>query len=233
MKTIPLDSSPKRNAVIVGGMIGYSSLDTQDKNLIQESLPELFGYLRDTYEVYLRHYKGDYIECYLPQMSDALEVMLLCKTFLKSLPIRSDSRDSKYFKEYAIRQALGVGTLFTINPEKGIIDGEAIYLAGRKINEESNATKNRKIIKKTLFYLSENPSEQQQMSAFFALIDVLLNRASSKQSEIIYMKLKQMEEKEIAAQLEVNISVVNRQSNSVGWNAIHETLHYFRYYFTS
>ncbi len=220
-----------RKAILVADLVDYSQLITPDKTLINKELENLFTYLRQKYKVYVRQYKGDYIECYIPQKSDSLEIALLFKTKLKSLEIETPAKISKNFKEYGLQQAIGVGTLNTMDSEKGIIDGEAIYMAGRKINNKTTTSKERKIIKKSLFYLSKKNEENERMNAFFALIDTMINKASQKQSEIIFLKLKGMEEKEIAQYLDVNISVVNRQSNSVGWNAIKETITYYQNYF--
>ena len=39
----------------------------------------------------------------------------------------------KYFNEHGIRLAIAIAPLERFDPEKGIIDGEAIYLSGRAI----------------------------------------------------------------------------------------------------
>ncbi len=226
------NSKNKIESVLVGDIVSYSLLEEKAKTEIGQVLKDLFDFLSEEYQVYSRQYKGDYIECYIPNVADSLVVAMLIKTAIKSLQSDAQNEEAKWFDELGIRLAVGVGSLQQLDLDKGIIDGEAIYMAGRQINNESKSQHQRKIIKRTMFYLSEDPAESEQMSAFFALIDEMLNGASQKQSEIIFLKLKGLSEKEIAEHFQVNQSVINRQSNSVGWNALNETLQYYKNYFT-
>ncbi len=222
----------KMESVLVADIVSYSLLEERTKGEIGQILDQLFDFLSKEYQVYSRQYKGDYIECYIPNVADSLHVAMLMKTAIKSIQSDAKNEEAKWFDELGIRLAVGVGSLKKLDLEKGIIDGEAIYMAGRQINNESKSQNQRKIIKRTMFYLSEYQAESEQMSAFFALIDEMLNGASQKQSEILFLKLQQKSEKEIAQLFEVNQSVINRQSNSVGWNALNETLKYYKNYFS-
>jgi DNA-binding NarL/FixJ family response regulator len=65
------------------------------------------------------------------------------------------------------------------------------------------------------------------MSPVIDLIDVLLNKATGKQCQVVYFKLLGMSEKEISKKLGVAQSVVNQHSTSVGWNAIEKAVIYF------
>jgi hypothetical protein len=63
-------------------------------------------------------------------------------------PDKNSDKEIKDFKEYGVRVAVGIGELSIWNKKKGIIDGEAIYLSGRAVNEMSNSDKKIRNIKK-------------------------------------------------------------------------------------
>ena len=59
------------------------------------------------------------------------------------------------------------------------------------------------------------------------LLDVVLKKATSIQSEIVYNKLLGKQENEIAKLLNIKQPTVNRHSNSAGWPAIESAVKYF------
>lgn len=65
------------------------------------------------------------------------------------------------FDKYGVRIALGIGSMRIIDKELGIMDGEAIYLSGRKISEQSTSGKSKAIIKNIFFFISENEQDNQ------------------------------------------------------------------------
>ena len=134
---------------------------------------------------------------------------------------------NKYFEEYGIRLAIGYGELSRYNPEKGIIDGEAIYLSGRRINEESTHNKERVIIKNTLLFIAEDEALNQRFEALFALIDFMLIKATRRQCEVAYHKLLGTSEEEISNILGTSQSSVNQHSTGIGWNAIEKAILYY------
>jgi len=218
--------------VISGDIISSTSLSTLDKELLRTALTDLLNQLRIRYGVFGRLLKGDYIECVLQDPSIGLEVMLAIKSYIKNIPIDIDiykegKKRVKLFKEHGIRLAMGYGNLSVFDREKGIVDGEAIYLSGRKINSKSTHDKERVVIKNTLYFASNDVALNAQWSAFLELLDVLFSKATEKQCEVVFHKLLGLTEDAIAQKLDVNQSVVNRHSTSVGWNAIETTVSYY------
>jgi hypothetical protein len=156
----------------------------------------------------------------------ALRVALLIKSFVKSLDIRinkdSDKR-FKDFKEYGIRIAVGVGELSIWNREKGIIDGEAIYLSGRAITEMTAYDK----IKNTLAFKSNNEDWNDSLTPVFNLLDVLFAESTRAQCEIVFYKLLNRSEKEIAELVQKRQPTINQHSKAVGWYAIESAVNTF------
>ncbi|MCF6352195.1 MAG: hypothetical protein L3J06_04200 [Cyclobacteriaceae bacterium] len=113
---------------------------------------------------------------------------------MKSIPIADTVKYKKnskvqLFRTHGIRLAIGYGELTRFDPEKGIIDGEAIYLSGRLINSVSTHGKDRKVIKNTLYFSSNNKDLDENFEPLFALIDMLISKATPRQSEVLYLKL--------------------------------------------
>lgn len=216
--------------VISGDIVSSTSLIPSDKIILEQALQSLLHDLKTEFNVYGRLLKGDYIECVVENPKEGLRVALAIKSFVKGISINLDQYKSKkrakLFKAHGIRLAIGYGTLSRFDPEAGIIDGEAIYFSGRMINSKSTHDKERIVIKNTLFFNSNNLQLNKQFEAMLALLDILFSKATSRQSEVLYLKLLGRDEETIAKQLGIDQSVVNRHSTSVGWNAIETTVNY-------
>jgi len=212
-------------SVLSGDIVSSTSLHNKDRSTVEKELVKLLKNLDDEFKVYGRIIKGDYIECVVPKAEDGLRVALAIKSFVKSIPIelsnyRKDKNRVRLFKTHGLRLAIGYGSLSRYKPKEGIIDGEAIYLSGREISGMSTHNKERVVIKNTLFFVSENTSLNNRFKPVFELLDTLLSKATARQSEVLYLKLLNQQEDEIAKTLGIGQSAVNRHSTSVGWNAI-------------
>ncbi|MEZ4858723.1 MAG: fumarate hydratase [Flavobacteriaceae bacterium] len=219
--------------VISGDIIASTSLNSPYKEAMEGHLQTLLQDLKRHFRVYGRIIKGDYLECVVPNPKEGLRVALAIKSFVKSIPVQieenaQDSNRAKLFKIHGIRLAIGYGTLSRFKPEEGIIDGEAIYFSGREINNIAPTyNKERIVIKNTLFFASNKEDYNQRFLPLLSLLDVLLSKATSRQSEVLYHKLFYKEEETIATLLGIGQSAVNQHSTSVGWNAIEESVLYF------
>lgn len=219
-------------SVISGDIISSTSLTSEDRKIVEDNLQILLDQLHHHFNTFGRIIKGDYLECVVPEAEQGLRVALCIKSFVKSIPVeindyKSEKNRAKLFKIHGIRLAIGYGTLTRYIPKKGIVDGEAIYLSGREISGETTYNKERIVIKNTLFF----SSMQEELNAIFksilSLIDVLLSKATSRQCEVLYLKLLGQSEEAIAKQLGIGQSAVNQHSTSLGWNAIEEAVNYF------
>ncbi len=219
-------------AVISGDIVASTSLSIDGRELVEDAIKELIEELKEKFDTYTRMIKGDYLECVIPNPTEALRVALAIKSFIKSIPIEKTplyktNNRVKLFKTHGIRLAIGYGELSRFKPSEGIIDGEAIYLSGRTINEFSTYNKERVVIKNTLFFNSHNNSLNKQVEPLIALLDVLIGKATSKQCKVLYLKLMGNNEEAIASKLKISQSVVNQHSTSIGWNAIDKAVTYF------
>src|SRR5690606_9472623 len=220
-------------SVISGDIVSSTSLSVEDSKFVEENLKNLLNDLKQEFNVYGRIIKGDYLECVVPNAAEGLQVALAIKSFVKAIPIetkkyKKEDNRVKQFKIHGIRLAIGYGELSRFNPEEGVIDGEAIYLSGREISGETTYNKERIVIKNTLFFASKNEDLNKNFQPLLALLDVLFSKATSRQCEVLYLKLMNNQEEEIAKRLGIGQSAVNQHSTSVGWNAIDEAVNYFK-----
>ena len=224
--------------VISGDIISSTSLKSHDKRVLEAQLEKLLADLKLHFNAFGRVLKGDYIECVVPEVGQALQVCLAIKSFVKTIPVseeslRAEKHRARLFREHGIRLAIGYGPLERFQPERGIIDGKAIYLSGRVINSKSTHDKTRITIKNTLFFAAEDEILSTKWSAFLELLDVLFTKATQRQCEVVYLKLLGHNEEAISAALGIDQSVVNRHSTNVGWNAIETAVSYFNQTITS
>ena len=140
---------------------------------VKQQLEELFERLEKLYpDFWGRIITGDSIECVIHEPKYALRIALLIKSFLKSLEI--DGNDEKrFFQLYALRTAIGIGTMRLIDREHDIMDGEAIYLSGRKLEEMGSP------IKGTL-QIASALNEKEALQAIGILADAIVNNATQR-----------------------------------------------------
>lgn len=215
-------------AVIAGDIIAFTSLSLKSKQLLEDIVKAEFSILNNNYQTYGRLIKGDTIECYVPNKVHSLRVALIFKSKIKSVtPLINDNLTSrvKAFKSFGIRLAIGIGEITRFDPIAGIIDGEAIYLAGRTLNElGSTSDKARIVIKNTLCIKSFDKHINKEFQPVISLLDVILNNATAKQSEVIYNKLLGFNDEKIASLLGVKQATINEHSTKAGWNAIEKSI---------
>ena len=138
-----------------------------------------------------------------------------------------ENNRTRVFQTYSIRLAMGLGRLDRFNREENIIDGEAIYRSGRAISSESTHNKERMVIKNTLFFSSINDELNLNIDAIISLLDHLLARATSRQSEVLFLKIMGNSEKVIAKKLGISQSSINQHSTASGWNGMDKAIKYF------
>jgi hypothetical protein len=219
-----------KKASISADIVASTSLNVEQRLILEEKILELLRVLRHSLgsKVFFgRLIKGDYIECVLDEPQVALRTALILKSFIKSLALSQSANPDKRindFRNYGIRVAIGIGELSIFDKKKGIIDGEAIYLSGRAVNE---MTANDKKINKTLVFRSSNENWNTQFEPTFALLDVIFLKMTRLQCEIIYHKLLGKTEDEIKKTVNKSQSTINQHAKTAGWYAIESAVKTF------
>ena len=208
------------NATISADLVSSTSLSISEVVMVKDKLESLFEQLQLLYTGFWgRVVKGDTIECYVPNPTDALRIALLIKTRLKSLDVES-SEDKKSFQIYGARMEIGLGSMRIVNRSEDVMDGEAIYQSGRKLDEMGTP------VKGTLQAAFTN-KWHGAVQAVCVLVDAILNNATQRQCRVVYYKLLSKNENEIAVILNISQSSVNQRSTSAQWYAIDSALKFY------
>ncbi len=222
------------STTISADIISFTSLSSKDKELLNSKIQVLLSDLTEKYKAeqfFGRIAQGDYVECAMLSPKYALRVALLLKTLVKSVEV-SDSNDNRirYFRNYGLRIAIAVAPLIELNSEKGIIDGEAIYLSGRTIKNMSTSDKRKVVMKETMFFRSLDAKQQDNYDAMIGLLDSIISKCSQKQCEVLYYKLSGLSEKDICEKTGKNQSTISQHSSAASWNAIEKSVVNFENY---
>lgn len=208
-------------ATISADIVASTSLSAPETIELKQKIEKLFALLQDRYsDFWGRQIKGDYIECVMQNVSNAFRVALIIKSYVKSFAT-ADKNRTKEFQAYGLRIAVGLGEMRIVNIGEGILDGEAIYLSGRAIEEMGTVNKGTMTIKSNLQHLT------LPLHAIALLTDALMNNMTQRQSEIIYYKLLGLKEKDIAEMVGIKQSSVNKAATTSKWYCIEEALKYF------
>ena len=169
-------------ATISADIISYTALSQHDKEQLNIKINELLATLTKRYageKFFGRIVQGDYIECAMLDPTYALRIAILLKTMVKSMELTDSNPDDlriRYFKEYGVRIAIALAPLDVLDSEKGIIDGEAIYLSGRTIKNMSTSDKKKIVVKDTMFFRSMDAIAQDHFDTLITLIDAILSK---------------------------------------------------------
>jgi hypothetical protein len=207
-------------ATISADIVSSTSLSLESTIELKQKIGQLLKLLENKYTNFWgRQIKGDYIECFIPNVADSFRIALIIKSYIKSLSL-PEVKLNKDFQTYGIRISIGIGAMRLIDRNEDILDGEAIYLSGRAIE---NMTLN----KGTISISVNNFLLSSELNLIALLTDALVNNATKKQCEVLFNKLLAMKEEDIAKKLGISQPTVNSHSSSAKWYCIEEALKYF------
>lgn len=206
-------------AAISADIVRSTSLRTQDLKQLRKRLFRLFGDLeRDFPGFWARIIKGDGIECYVPDYHYALRIAILIKLSVK---IQVDQCEcSDMLQRHGIRFSIGIGEINYANKKEDIIDGPAIYIAGRNLDDIGRRNDNYSVVE------VEGISQyiNCMLDSYVAMISNLLDSYSAKQAEVVYFKILGLKEREISKRLKIFQSSVNTRSTNAQWGLLNTAI---------
>lgn len=206
-------------ATISADIVRSTSLATEDLVELRKSIGRLLDELERSYTgFWARIVRGDSIECFVPRYSDALRIAILIKLFVKMEVSGLDCEEE--LQRFGIRFSIGVGDIKYADKNDDIIDGTAIYMSGRNLDEIS-----RKGNVFTAFQIMNAPeSFSNLMDSYVALLSNLVDTYSAKQAEVIFYKLLGYKEVEISEKLGIYQSSVNSRSTNAQWGLVNTAI---------
>lgn len=161
--------------------------------------------------------RGDTIECCLENPRKTFRVALLIKCWFKEWA--SSHGASEDMQKTGVRYSIGIGPMRLIDREMDMMDGVAIYLAGRNLDSISGRGLS------TCFEMaSDNDEVNALIDNSILLVDSIIGHATDKQLPIVYDRLMGMTETEIARNLSISQGAVNQRAKYAGWPLIKRTL---------
>ena len=201
-------------ATISADIVRSTSLQTEELIDLRNRLRKLLNNLeRDFPGFWARIVRGDSIECYVPKYWYALRIAIMIKLFVKIQAADYDCHE--LLQKYGIRFSIGIADIKYADKEEDIIDGPAIYLSGRNLDEISRNNIN-------IAFEIDNASKpfNNLLESYVALLSNLVDTYSTKQAEVVFYKMQGLKEIEISERLGIYQSAVNMRSSSAQWKLI-------------
>lgn len=207
-------------ASISADVVDSTSLSVKDLKLIHSAIKKILSQLYSMVApVWGRVVRGDTIECILDQPVYALRMALALKCYLKYW--MSTVESSPMAREFSLRYSVGIGTMREVDLEEGFLDGPAIYMSGRNLDQMSP---NR-------FAAFDCETDCADfvglLDVNICLLDALINDLSAKQAIVVYYKLLSVPEVVIAKDMGISQAAVNYRSTSAHWSLINRTIEHF------
>ena len=206
-------------ATISADIVRSTSMETADLLKLRQGLQGLIGDLgKDIPGFWARIVRGDSLECVVPDCRDSLRIAILLKLFVKMRV--ADYKCSEMLHRHGIRFSIAAGDLKYADKDDDIIDGPAIYLSGRNLDEIS-----RKGGRMSAFELDGEPrSLSHVLDSYVALVSDLVDSYSAKQAEVVFYKLLGFREVEIGERLGIYQSSVNVRATNARWGLLNKVI---------
>jgi hypothetical protein len=210
-------------AVITGDIIQSTRMPAVQRDALVKSIQQALKIWEKDFHCRSEFFRGDSFQCYLPHPHDALRLMLLLKTYIRSLnPSSAFTLTAKKnrAKSSAIvlstpiidaRMALGIGEA-EAGRRLATSAGVAFELSGHLLDDLKS--------RKQTLGIATGDDFAEELETEAVLLDALLSRASALQCEVLSYKLLGHHETAIAKALRINQSAVNQRSKAGNWNAI-------------
>jgi hypothetical protein len=220
-------------AIITGDLVSSRKINPAIRKQLYEDL-DIF--LRSIKKKWIRNYetyRGDSLQCEVLSPALALRTGLMIRSFVMSyIPEdvkkknRSTQRKGKqlrgYFNvDFDIRLGIGIGPIDFIKKTKITqSDGKAFQLSGQALD-------NLKEEYQRLNIKTENEKLNNEIEPLILLLDALTQKWTQNQAELVYHKLKNEKDEDIAATFNISLSAVNQRKKNAQWHAIEKAITYF------
>lgn len=209
-------------ATISADVVSSTSLSKEAMIELNEKLKKCMSTLEVRYQGFWgRIVKGDSIECVMDCPENAFEAALILKTMVKSFE-PSNVNGLKRFNRYALRIAIGIGEMKTVDRNLDMMDGDAIYRSGRALSKLKGRAK-------YSFAISmENKEYEETLQVILTLVNQLLNSATARKCETLCERILASDTSETAEKMGISVSGVNQTLKDIGWSAIEQAIIYYR-----
>lgn len=218
-------------AIITGDIIHSTKLDAQFRTKLLERITKALLQWDKKYDMRSETFRGDSFQCLINSPVVALRVLLIQKTFIRSLNpsevynvINQNKQGTKKkiilpTWTFDARIAIGIGKVDSISNRLASSGGEAFQLSGQILDNLKT--------KKQSIGIATKDKYHEELETEFKLLDAIISKTSALQCQVILHKLLGYTEHQIAEKLKINQSAVNQRSMNGNWNAIETMLNRF------
>ena len=206
-------------ATISADIVRSTSMNTEDLIVLRNRLRDLFQDFEEDYPgFWARIVRGDSIECVVPNYNDVLRIAILIKLYVKMRV--SEFECSEMLQRYGIRFSIGVADIKYADKKEDIINGQAIYLSGRNLDEIS-----RRENIMTAFEIGQAPKPLSNLlDSYVAMVSGIVDSYSAKQAEVVFLKLLGFKEMEISERVGISQSSVNTRAANAQWGLLNTAI---------
>ena len=206
-------------ATISADIVRSTSMNTENLIVLRNRLRYLFqDFEKDYPGFWARIVRGDSIECVVPNYNDALRIAILIKLYVKMRVSEFDC--SEMLQRYGIRFSIGVADIKYADKKEDIINGPAIYLSGRNLDEIS-----RRENVMTAFEIGQAPKPLSNLlDSYVAMVSGIVDSYSAKQAEVVFLKLLGFKEMEISERVGISQSSVNTRAANAQWGLLNTAI---------
>lgn len=200
-------------AIITADVILSSKKEAAERLNLYQNITEGIKYIQTSFDFHFERNRGDEFQMKISKIKEACKIGFLIKLWVKSI----DYNTSK--QKYDIRMSLGIGEEDIEEKTIAKSDGEAYHLSGRGLET----------IKKTkqTFSIDSNDKNKEFLKIESRMLDVFIAKMTAMQSIVLFYKLLDLTENEIAEKLRLSQSTINQHSNAANWSVIAEYTHFF------
>ena len=223
----------EKHAIITGDIVASRSIAPAQKEKLYSDIDEFLHSLQKKWLKEYETYRGDSIQCEVRSPELSLRVALIIRSHVmaytseemkkKILRTQKKSKTSKGYFNFAfdIRLAIGIGEVDFIKRKKiSSSDGVAFQLSGDAL--DSLKEKTRRLVVRT----ASEPLNTD-IEPLIYLLDVLTQKWTQNQAELVLNKLQNKKDEEIARLLNISLSAVYQRKKTAQWPAIEKAITYF------
>lgn len=207
-------------AAISADIIGYTQLSPPRADEVLSGLKQFFDQQNklDSLTNLLPDFKikrGDALQIILPNARDALRMAIMLKAWITQIAL-TDSNKRRH-PDIGIRLAIGLGAIENPRNKVDESSGEALIYSGRTLDKMKNE-------KRTFAIKTPITAWTKELETAFKLLEVILSGWNITSAELVYWLLQDLNETQIAEQLNISQPAVNQRKKRAGWSGIEALL---------
>ena len=156
-------------------------------------------------------YRGDSLQVYIKEPTQALQMALLCRTAVMSITQNEKVASSD------VRISIGIGQVNNSVKSLGNAKGEAFILSGRAFDEKLHTDTG-------LVISTANPLANAGLQVIADYINAIFKVMTSKQAAVVFELLKGETQQQVAAKMKKSKSTINQRVKAGRWPEIEKLL---------